>query len=130
MRLSSALLLAVFVVVTPAIAQHGTAESGYWPMGYNGDTWTGVVTAVDDATREITLAYVGKKKTETFVCTLPDPFNVKANGTDRALKPSDIPLGTRLKIYYMKKTVKTASGKKDENLVVDLKTAPTDGNKE
>jgi hypothetical protein len=36
-------------------AQHGTAQNGYFPMGYAGDTWTGEVSAVNDASREITL---------------------------------------------------------------------------
>ena len=31
-----------------SVAQHGTAEPGYYPPGFNGDTWTGEVTAVTE----------------------------------------------------------------------------------
>ena len=48
-------------------AQHGTASAGYFPMGYAGDIWTGEVSAVSDANREIALVYNSGKKNETFV---------------------------------------------------------------
>ena len=43
-------------------AQHGTVANGYFPMGYEGDTWTGMVTTTDDATRAVNLTYSSKKE--------------------------------------------------------------------
>jgi hypothetical protein len=95
--------LSIWLLFLPlAHAQHGTAESGYWPMGFNGDTWTGVVSATNDDTREITLTYAKGDKTQTFTGVLQGGYKVKANdGTPHDLKVSEIPLGTRLKVYYM-----------------------------
>ena len=95
--MSILLLLPLF-----AYAQHGAAESGYWPMGFHGDTWTGVVSATNDATREITLTYTKRNKTQTFTGVLEDGYTVKAkDGRPHLLKVSEIPLGMKLKVYYM-----------------------------
>jgi hypothetical protein len=32
----------VLATVSASAAQKGTAEPGYYPLGYAGDTWTGV----------------------------------------------------------------------------------------
>lgn len=85
-----------------AHAQQGTAESGYWPMGFRGDTWTGVVSATNDATREITLTYEKKNKTQTFTGVLEEGYTVRTrDGSPHLLKASEIPVGTKLKVYYM-----------------------------
>ncbi len=104
-----------------AHAQHGTAENGYWPMGFNGDTWTGVVSAANDDTREITLTYTKGDKTQTFTGVLQEGYNVKANdGTPHHLKVSEIPLGTRLKVYYMAREHKVEGRKVKYNEVFRL----------
>src|SRR5258708_16289147 len=100
-------LLAVFLL--PAITgvlhgQHGTASSGYFPMGFSGDTWTGEVSTVNDATREITLVYNGKKKTESFVGVLQEGYQAKLkDGTVAEVKLSLLHPGRRLRVYYMAK---------------------------
>jgi hypothetical protein len=95
----------VLLACSASSAQRGTAEQGYYPPGYRGDTFTGVVTAVDDATREITLTYEGKKKTETFTGVLREGYSMKMkDGSTREIKVSDIPLGTRWKTYSMART--------------------------
>lgn len=95
-------------------AQHGTAPNGYFPMGYAGDTWTGEVSAVNNASREITLVYNNGKKTETFVGVLQQGYKVKLkDGSLAELKLSMIPAGTRLKVYYMAKDRKV-SGRKEK----------------
>ena len=58
--------------VVAAKAQHGTAADGYFPVGYEGDTWTGAVTTTDDTTRTVNLTYSSKKKTETFTGVLKE----------------------------------------------------------
>jgi len=93
-------------------AQHGSAPNGYYPPGYTGDTWTGVVSATDDATREITLTYTKGDKTETFTGVLQPGYKVKLkDGSTAELKPSDFRTGTRLIVYYMQKTRKDGDKK-------------------
>jgi hypothetical protein len=44
-----------------ASAQHAVAPTGYYPGGYDGDAWTGGLSAVDDKKREIAPTYVDPK---------------------------------------------------------------------
>lgn len=64
-------LLGILICTTGARPQRGTAENGYYPPGYAGDTFTGVVTAADDASRSITLTYTDPKgrKSDTLVAS-------------------------------------------------------------
>jgi hypothetical protein len=95
-----------------AQAQHGTAAPGYYSPAYSGDTWTGTVTSVNDQTREIALAYTNKGKTETFTGNLKAGYKVTLkDGSTTELKPSDIPIGVRLIVYYTLET-KKIDGKK------------------
>src|ERR1039457_2510367 len=109
-RLFLILLLAVAGSAKP---QHGSAGNGYFPPGFAGDTWTGNVTATDDATRSITLTYTNKNKTETFTGTLKEPCcKVKmVDGTMKDLKVSEISQGRRMIVYYIPTTAKV-DGKK------------------
>jgi hypothetical protein len=103
--------LAVVITLT-AVAQHGTAPNGYYPVGYNMDTWTGAVSTTNDATGEITLEYAGKKGSETFTGVLrPDYKITLKDGTQHTLKPSDFPKGARLLVYYSPKTKKVDGNK-------------------
>lgn len=94
-------------------AQHGSAGNGYYPPGYSGDTWTGVVSTTDDATRAVTLVYSSKKKTETFTGVMQEGCcKVKmSDGTVQELRPSQLSPGRRVMVYYLSKTTK-AEGKK------------------
>jgi hypothetical protein len=92
--------------------QHGTAGDGYFPMGYSGDTWTGEVASTNDTTREITLTYTNGKKSETFTGVLKDNFQVKMkDGSMKELKPSGIPKGARITVFYQAKTKKVDGNK-------------------
>ena len=105
--------------------QHGTAESGYWPMGYNGDTFTGVLTASDDASRCITLTYTNprKQKTETLTAVFRDGYTVRwSDGTTRQIKPSDLKIGSHLKIYYLTKERKVKGQKVKTYTIWQFKT--------
>ena len=55
-----------------SVAQQGTAEPDYYPMGYSGETWTGEVTAFDNERRTLTLTHTSGKKVSTFVASIPD----------------------------------------------------------
>ena len=98
-------------------AQHGTASSGYFPPGYEGDTWTGGVTTTDDTTRTVTLTYSSKNKTETFRGVLQEGCcKVKmSDGTVQELKPSQLSPGRRLMVYYIPKTTKVEGKKTTAN---------------
>lgn len=100
-----------------AYAQHGTASGGYYPPGYAGDTWTGVVTATDDTTRTVTLTYSSKKKTETFTGILQvGCCKVKmSDGSVQELKPSELSPGRRIMAYYIPRTTKTEGKKSTVN---------------
>jgi hypothetical protein len=108
---AACLLLAIAGVLH---AQHGTATDGFYPVGYNGDMWTGQVSAANDSSREITLVYTTSKKTETFVGVLEQGYKAKLkDGTLAELKLSMIPTGTRLRVYYMAKNRKV-NGQKEK----------------
>lgn len=110
-RLALVVVLALLAAL-PASTQHGTAESGYWPMGYMGDMWTGVVTSTNSATREITLTFTKGKKTETFTGVLQEGYTVKMkDGTSRELPVSTLVPGTRITVYYMPKQKKEGDKK-------------------
>ena len=109
-------ILAAFIslMIGSMEAQHGTASDGYFPMGYSGDTWTGAVAAVDEAKREITLVYKGQNGAETFVGVLQQGYQVKLkDGKTAELKLAMIPLGTRLRVYYVPKNHKV-DGRKEK----------------
>ena len=100
--------IAVVVLMSSSAspAQKGTAETGYYPMNYTGDTWTGEVTSVNEDTRELTLTFKKKDKDETFVVVLPKGYSHKmADGTEREVKLTDL-MGMRLKVYYVAKSKK------------------------
>jgi len=112
MRTAPVLLSSVLFLCPGLWAQKGEAEQGYDPPGYAMTTWTGEVTATNDATREITLTYHKGRKTESFVGVLDEGYRyaVKGGGTHE-LKVSEIPLGTRVTTYYMEKEKKLTKRK-------------------
>ena len=116
------LTLAIFLVGAGAsTAQKGTAEPGYYPMGYHGDTWTGLVTSANDDTREFTLSYKKGDKEETFVGVLPKVYIVKMkSGRDHEVKTTEL-IGMRLKAYYTANTKKVNDQKVKINEVFQIK---------
>src|ERR1044072_3144273 len=95
------LILAVILLFSGVVVgQKGTAEPDYYPQNYHGDTWTGIVTAVNEDTREFTLTYKKKDKEEVFIGLLPKGYTHRmADGKDRAIKLDDL-LGMQLRAYY------------------------------
>ena len=78
-----------------------------------GDAWTGEVTATDDNNREITIQYEEKGKKETFTGVLTEGYQVKLqDGSSRALKVSEIPKGTRIRVFYKRKEREIGGGRK------------------
>jgi hypothetical protein len=122
------LILTVAIVLLASCvleAQHGSAPNDYYPPGYSGDTWTGVVTSVDDHSREITLTYTKGDKTETFTGILKQGYKVKSkDGSEVELKPSEIPTGVRLTVFYSTQTKKVDGNKVKVYEIFRLKQLP------
>lgn len=65
-----------------------------------GNAWTGEVVTTNDSTREITIQYVDKGTTETFTGILVEGYKVKTkDGSSHELKVSEIPVGTRIRVF-------------------------------
>ncbi len=97
-----------------ALAQRGTAPTGYYPGCFAGDIWAGTLTAVDDAKRQMTLTYIDPKhhRAETFVGVIEEGYTVSRRGGPRhELRPSELPLGAQLKVYYCEESRKVEGRK-------------------
>ena len=94
---------AILFFAVPAYAQHGTAISGYFPSNYQGDLWTGVVSSVVPATREVSLVYTHHGKTTVFEGILSKTCRVQVwdSKEKRQIAASGITVGAHLKVYYM-----------------------------
>ncbi|HKB66837.1 MAG TPA: hypothetical protein VKC61_13355 [Pyrinomonadaceae bacterium] len=116
------LLTIVMVISTGAsLAQKGTAEPDYYPQNYSGDTWTGVVTSVNEDTREFTLTNKKSDKEESFVGVLPKGYTHKmAGGTNQEIRLADL-MGMKLRAYYMSKSRKVNDQKTKYNDVFKIK---------
>lgn len=65
-----------------------------------GDAWTGEVVATNDSTREITIKYENKGKSETFTGVLNQGYKVKMkDGTTRDLSIGELSIGTRIRVF-------------------------------
>lgn len=112
--MKSTVFMTVFLMTfcNSLFGQHGSAPNGYYPPGYSGDTWTGEVVSTNDTTREITLTYTNEKKSETFIGVLKDNFQVQMkDGSLKELKPSGIPKGSRIIVFYQAKSKKMDGNK-------------------
>jgi hypothetical protein len=121
MRKLVSLIGIVILSVGSSLAQKGTAEPDYYPQNYSGDTWTGVVTSVNEDTRELTLIYKKKDKEETFIGVLPKEYTHKmADGKYQQIKLADL-MGMTIRAYYMSKTKKVNDQKIKYNDVFKIK---------
>lgn len=117
------LLIIVIIILSTGVVlgQKGTAEPDFYPPNYYGDTWTGIVTTVNEDTREFTLSYKKKDKEEIFVGILPKGYTQKmADGKDREVKLDDL-LGMQLRAYYISRTKKVNDQKIKYNDVFKIK---------
>ena len=129
-----------------ALAQKGTAPSGFYPPGFHGDIWSGEVTAVDEDKREITLTYGKAEKAKNFVAFIPDGGVYATKGPDETIileiasidtKPSkstpapphmklNTLLARQVTVYYINREKKDANGEKIKiqevfKLIIDRK---------
>lgn len=118
MKSIRSLLIALFAFASSAFAQHGTADNGYYPPAYAGDTWTGVVVFANEQNREITLSYTKNGKSQTFIGVPEDGYLVhERNGATRPLKMSDVLIGRTIKVWYMSETKKVDGHKVKVNTI-------------
>ena len=107
------------ILVCAAKAQYGRAPSGYYPLGYSGDIFTGTVIQTTDDT--ITLSYEHGDKTETFEGYATGPCHVPAKNQETSQMPlTKVPIGSRIEIFYEEKTVKTGGTKQKQNQIIGI----------
>ncbi len=83
-----------------------------------GDAWTGKVVATDDDTREITIKNEGKGKMETFMGFLIEGYKVRMkDGNSRELRVSEIPSGSRIRVFYKTKERLVGGSKAKVNII-------------
>ncbi len=115
----------VFIVIVicaaglPLRGQRAVASPGYYPSSYSGDTFTGVVKAVDVNEQSLTIAYDGGKRRETFIGRLERPCAVPSR-SDRPLTVADIDIGTHVTAYYTNKPRKVHGKKQADNHIIAL----------
>jgi hypothetical protein len=107
------LLIAISVFPVSAHAQHGIAISGYYPVGYNGDMFTGELVPTNTGD-QVKLVYKDGNTTESFAGTIDAPCHAPLKNNPREQKEmhlTAIPAGTKLTAYYIA-TAEKQDGKK------------------
>jgi hypothetical protein len=96
------ILSALIALQASASGQEGRAPTGWYPEGFKGHTFTGVLQSVDESTHHIRLTHSVGYKTEVFVGALVKGYRTHLpDGTTRPLKVSDLPIGEHLTVYYL-----------------------------
>ena len=122
------IVLFSFLCAPPSHSQKGTAPNGYYPPGYNGFTFSGVVESTDAG--QLILVYTSDRKHEQFVGRLEAPciWTDKA-GTTHTIEVSSIPAGDVLTAFYNPVTIKSGNQKIRENLILAISYAEHSGRK-
>jgi hypothetical protein len=96
-------LSALIAFQASASGQEGIAPNGWYPEGFKGHTFTGVLQSVDESRHHIRLTNkVSVYKTQVFVGVLLKGYTTRLpDGSTRPLKVSDLPIGENLTVYYM-----------------------------
>ena len=118
--MKSVMLVLVAGVTLVAVAQQGTAPSGYYPHDYFGATFTGQV--VDGPLDVLTLRYKKGTREEIFTGRFeaPCPAPTK-DGKRGAMLPADVPLGSTVTVFYHGDTAKTNGKSATENLIIRIR---------
>jgi hypothetical protein len=126
-----ALSMLSLLVICSAHAQRGTAPSGYYPVGYTGDIFSGEFVSSDDA-KAVKLVYENGSKTESFDGRVEAACQAPLKGNPRVTKElhlSAIPAGTVLTAYYTPTTVKVDGKKVHTNLIWGIRFDEVNGHK-
>jgi len=83
-----------------------------------GNAWTGEVVTVNDSTREITIKYDNKGKSESFTGVLNQGYKITMkDGSSHELKVSEIPIGMRIRVFSKSKEQDSSGTKVKINLI-------------
>lgn len=83
-----------------------------------GDSWTGEVVSTNDTTREIIIKFESKGKSETFTGVLVEGYKAKMkDGSSHKIKVSEIPVGTRIRVFSKTKEQDVGGRKAKVNLI-------------
>jgi hypothetical protein len=120
------LLLVTLLCASVAFGQYGRAPNGYYPSAYSGDTFSGKVTAVDEASEQITISIEEKKKAETFVGRLQEPCAVPSKD-GKPMTAIDLPIGTYVTVFLETNVHKNGSTSVKEHSIVGIMFHSWDG---
>jgi hypothetical protein len=108
------------VFAVSAMAQYGTAPTGYYPDKYTGSTFAGVVTDTRDD--QLPLSNTKGNKNAIFAGKFETPCLVPSvDKNSHGMFVSDIPLGTVMTVYFMTNTKKVEDQKIKENLILAIR---------
>jgi hypothetical protein len=96
-----AALACLAVCAGATFGQKGKAGGDFYPLGYPGDVWKGVVTAFDNEHRTLTLTYGKDKKAVAFVASIPDAPYEWAQNIHRA-RVLDFPYDKKASVQVFK----------------------------
>lgn len=100
-----------------ALAQYGTAPNNYYPEEYNGSIFTGVVADTDNDL--LTLTYTKHNKSDVFVGKFEMPCSVPSKDKSTpGMVTTDIPKGTSMTAYFVRRENKGAGQKSKENVIL------------
>lgn len=120
------LLLVLLLCNSVAFGQYGIAPNGYYPSSYNGDIFSGKVTAVDEASGQITISFEKAKKTETFVGRLQQPCAVPSKD-GKPMTAMDLPIGTDITAFFETDVRKDGNASVKENSIIGIMFHSWDG---
>jgi hypothetical protein len=106
-------ILAGIANTIPALAQHGSAPSGYYPVGYTGSIFTGTLVSASQSPELVTLRHNKGTHTEEFVGSPESTCAGKVQGgVAQQYHLSQVPKGTLLTVFYTAATSKDKDGQK------------------
>lgn len=126
--------LTVLFLITSLVlvhAQKGTTGPGYYPVGYNGDIFTGTFVSSEDA-REIKLIYKKGSKSESFAGKIESSCHAPMEGKpseEKELHLTSVPDGTVLTVFFTPAKVKVAGKRVRTNLVWGIQFDSWNGQK-
>lgn len=120
------LLLVLLLCDALAFGQYGTAPNGYYPSGYNGDIFSGKVTAVDETSEEITISFEQGKRTGTFVGRFQAPCAVSSKD-GKPMRALDIPIGTDISAFFETNVRRDGNTSAKENSIIGIMFHSWDG---
>ena len=111
--------LVTLLCASVAFGQYGRAPNGYYPPAYTGDSFSGKVTAVDEASEQITVSFEDKKKSETFVGRLQEPCAVPSKD-GKPMTALDLPIDTYVTVFFEANVRKNGNTSVKENSIIGI----------